>query len=592
MKLFALEETKEELEDHEVTSEEPIDRLDIEETIDEYKSDLGLVTEEFRKAYYSLENVYEVQRHFNSRRLASPEYFITLEDINLYLKNITNNLGIKTKLPSLEDFKNPYSTKVCHEITQEGFFSVIRSIWEKIKEFFRAFFKKVMLFFKRLTKADLDLQEYEEYLERAIARVKGSKQDNAKGEIIRSKLPTLIAYSYLSNMINTKYVLEMGLEKFQTLTKTCNEVNGRLNELVKEVTRTIKDEYLSHEIDYILTNSNDIRERLFSSLTNEINKVLTSYSSISSLPSSALYIIDDEFSYAKELDGSDPVKLLINFVGEDTKLPNNFNIMFTGAIVREENEYVVFATSYDNKNNQVPEEIKTIENKRELLRVYEFYKKFGKDFNISSADRALNGISKDLDRLLDDLEKIDRKILELQGKNKSPSEMTDKDIDDFVRGIRYSYQRPDENRIPKENHYFTIGFLMGRYFLENGEKLRSLFDDVQVADFMANVITAIVTDNKEDLNELVGNRYNYYMRDIFQKALIILKREGEPQNSSAYIDPDSFRNYNKLNKFLMSYINTLQKLINIISTELYSSYLTSRYELLKYIFKSAELFKD
>ena len=179
MKLFALEEIKDRKLDVEEESREErdgIDSLDVEETVDEYRNDFRVATESVKTAISNLSIVEQIKNSVESKKIASPEYFITIENVNLYLKSISSNLGLKTKIPSMEDFKNPYGTETCHQIVIEGFMDVVRSIWEKIKQFFKEFFNKIKLFFKRLVRADLDMREYEEYLERVIGKVKLSRK--------------------------------------------------------------------------------------------------------------------------------------------------------------------------------------------------------------------------------------------------------------------------------------------------------------------------------------------------------------------------------------------------------------------------------
>jgi hypothetical protein len=100
-----------------------------------------------------------MQAHLSVQKPCSAAYFTSLESYSPIVRSLGEKLGVR-HMPSMEDFKNPHAAKDAHNFAMEGFREMISKAWEKIKSFFRDFFKKISVFVRRLIKANLDLESY------------------------------------------------------------------------------------------------------------------------------------------------------------------------------------------------------------------------------------------------------------------------------------------------------------------------------------------------------------------------------------------------------------------------------------------------
>lgn len=549
MKLFALEEIKETEVDIEEHQEEGIDGLNIEETVDEYRDDFRVATESVNAAICNLSIVDQIKTSVESKKIASPEYFITIENINLYMKSISSNLGLKIKVPSIEDFKNPYGTETCHEIVIEGFMDVVRSIWEKIKQFFKEFFNKIKLFFKRLIRADLDMHEYEEHLEKVMARVKTSKKDEINGEFIQSKLPEYLA-GFRMESINTRFMLQIGKEKLSNLTNTCEGVNKNLKRFIEAVSFNIRDEYIE-KLNRNERLENDDLYNLKTRLMGVYSEILPVVAISNNIPDSLLEDIQRDI-----LEDTDKIRahLLTEFKLDETDLPNNLNIGYFSF----EDNLINYVTSYKEKNDKVKNTILTIENRNDLIKMYDFYKKYKKDFNVSQADKHIESMGKIVDALIKDLENMDIKMMRKIDTQQNNQTRVDSsaDYEDFkegyIAGINNNQPEHDSSNI------YKIGFYTGKEFLNTTDE-----------------------DKKR-------NSTDEAIRQEYSK---ILNKLGISEANSSALDSEQKEIIKQCNSFLLNYLNSVQKLISVIYSDLYGDYIKCKYELLKYIFKSADLYK-
>lgn len=556
MKLFALEEIKETEVDIEEHQEEGIDGLNIEETVDEYRNDFRVATESVNAAISNLSIVEQIKNSVESKKIASPEYFITIENVNLYLKSISSNLGLKTKIPSMEDFKNPYGTETCHQIVIEGFMDVVRSIWEKIKQFFKEFFNKIKLFFKRLVRADLDMHEYEEYLERVIGKVKLSKKDKIEGQLIDSKLPEYLADLDL-NSINTNFMLQVGRQKLHNLTEICNYVNNHISKFVENVCKDIKDNYVEKihgNQDYTESDLKILAENLTSYYRDILPVLLTERN----IPvgfledvQSSLYI-DKDFNQCSGLT---------EFRLEQTKLPNNFNICYFLYINRYDPndpnsiEYINYVASYSEKNASVRNNILTIEDKNDLIKMYEFYKKYKKGFNVSAADKNISKLSNIIDAVIDKLEKTDKYVMSsINNTEHVDRAIYERVLKMFKDAVIAGHSQDEPTNLSDD--IYQEGYQFGSDLIKRKER----YSDKIISEKFEELVRT-----NPSFRERLGLPE---MNDI-QERYVLVKYT---------------------NKLLLNYLNSVQKLIGIISSELYGSYIKCKYELLKYIFKSADLY--
>lgn len=408
MKLFDNEETIPEILtiDDKLKGDNP---SEIAEIITEYNNDMVIASEGFLRAYNELSIIGDIKTSLESKKLSSIEYFTSIENYNLYLKSIANNLGINIKLPSMEDFKNPYGIETSHKIVLEGFTDFMRSVWEKIKEFFKAFFKKVMLFLKRLVNANLDLEEYEEYIASVINQAKRSKKDNVNPVIIQSKLPLLLADPDLER-INVNHILLKGLDKLSRLldlnttifekymAKFINELESNENDLIN-LLENVQNLSLSKLEESII----DIRYKFIKNInTNIFTNIIND--NISTLPDSV---------YEKIITDSDsrPEDVLISSIVEYRKLnetlPKNFNIFLISSSIDNNGLKTnkIFITGHTETNTYIKSDIETIANLNNLIKSYDFYKKYSKNFNIRNTLIKMNDLENTINNMLNKFDK-------------------------------------------------------------------------------------------------------------------------------------------------------------------------------------------
>lgn len=474
----------------------------IVETIDEYSSDIKIASESFKRASNELFIISDIKASLETKKLASVEYFTSIENYSLYLTSITNNLGIKTKIPSMEDFKNPYGIKTSHKIVLEGFNDFVRSIWEKIKGFFKAFFKKVLLFFKRISNSNLELDEYEEYIDGLISNIKRSKKDRVDNIIIDSKLPRLLAEPTMES-INSDFILNKGQRKLTNLLELNRRIFNRdLPDLVKrlsESNKLVKDTLLSKDkLEFIKLKEiiSDIRESYLNILNIDL---FTNTLSFKSLPENVYDNVLNNFDSKQLEDDNLKVSSLINDRDMNEALPKHFNIYFINsnyAISEKLRTNKLFITPNNEENTYVKNTVPTIGNANNLIKFYEFYKKFSKEFNIKNIDNKIDMLQDEIEDMINDLEKSFKIALE-----------NDDTVED---GIIINPPETDTNL--------------------NSNNTDSL-------------------DNKDMMNEIY-----------------------------------------ELQRFLFNYLNSIQILIHEVSINIVGTYQECRYELVRYIYKSAKQF--
>lgn len=133
-----------------------------------FESDDSFILRSARQA----DTIHTINKRLSKLKKGSVEYFVSIENYKLMMDNIADDLGVKRVMPGLESFGNSYAMEASHSITVEGFWDTLKKIWEKIKEFFKAFMKKVTDFYKRLTKSNLDVDMYDKYLNKLMSDIR------------------------------------------------------------------------------------------------------------------------------------------------------------------------------------------------------------------------------------------------------------------------------------------------------------------------------------------------------------------------------------------------------------------------------------
>lgn len=399
-KLFAGEDFEVEAKPLEQLIEAKIENSDIPDIVEFHEDAIQVAVEGVSKAANELYIIQEVKASLESKKLSSVEYFTSVENYSLYMKSVANNLGIKSRIPSMEDFKNPYGIETSHKIAMEGFSEFIRSVWEKIKAFFKDFFKRIMLFFKRLVNANLQMEEYEMYIEDLIHKVKKSDKSSVEQIKVDSKLPALLATPDVEVM-KTDYLLTKGKQKMDNLTQFTEKLYGEVDKgLMKDFERNLnglKDGLRSKAIQ--AADIDDIRHNF----VEMFKKIFTIHVDYRALPDEVQSDVMSMFSTAELSTGK-----FYSFIPDrntDAALPKNFNIYHVSADVeidQTNRTSKLFICSNTERNNITENKLETISSRENLLRLYDFYKKFSKEIKFEKMGRQLQ----DLDKQIEDSFKV------------------------------------------------------------------------------------------------------------------------------------------------------------------------------------------
>lgn len=539
-------------ESNNVDVEERLDDNLISDTIDEYNDDLNISIEGFKRSYNELETIDKVRTSINSKEIGSVGYFVSIENHSLLLDSIANNLGLKTNIPTMEDFKNPYGINTCHTLVLEDLTSFIKSIWEKIKDFFKTFFKKVMLFFKRLSNANLELDEYEDYIDDVIQNVKRSDKESVEPILIESKLPYLLAEPDTNN-VTVSYIMtkgEMALNNLHDFNK--DFIRDDLGTLVKCGKEYVDDLKSTIKTD-VESNLHRINFNKATSLIvgNLINKQFSIRVDLNKVPDE----VYNEITSAFDRDECNKDNLVISSVINENenyrRLPKNFNLYlaYSTYVDIEEDSGIskhskLILTSATNPNKFIKKELYTIDNKSELIKFYEFYKKFKKNIDTKKYTNMINDYSKVITATIETMSIYFSDANKLVENIKSVSVVTESDdIIDFsgIEGARRTTDGPNE------------------YTIDN-TKPENNTEHINVTPKFNSVDSGGDNTTKDQ-----------------KEALISLKEQQTKQ-------------LNELQSFMLNYLNSLQILIKEISTNIIGMETEIRYEMIKYIYKSAKQF--
>lgn len=167
--------------------------LDLEPMVEDFSDYMVLASEHLEDLNFKLSVANNIRKSMTESKVESKEYLYGLESRSELLGNIAGNLGVKVHVPALEDFTSPYSLTSSHQVSMESVSNVLKKIWEKIRDFFRAFFKKLSAFLKRLTNSNQDLDVYEKYVVDLMRKIKKNDLKTTRPkDKIPTKLPMLV----------------------------------------------------------------------------------------------------------------------------------------------------------------------------------------------------------------------------------------------------------------------------------------------------------------------------------------------------------------------------------------------------------------
>lgn len=411
-KLFATEDLDTN-EVSEVTIDAKIENSDIPNITDDYEGTIQVVTEGFQRAANDLFIVSDIQASLAAKKLSSVEYFTSIENYSLYMKSISNNLGVDAKIPSMEDFKNPFGIKASHQFVMEGFVEFIRSIWEKIKSFFKEFFKRIMLFLKRLVNANLELDEYEKYIDELMHRVKRSENSRVEPVKVESKLPGMLT-DYGMEELNTEYLMTRGLLKLDNLASYITVLTDRVipNFLagIESATNDIKGTFgqgYRPTPEAAAEFTSTTRDKF----VNSLRTIFTFQNSLKELPEDVYSNVMNMFDSHQLGNGNTEFISVIEERNKLAAMPMGYNMFLVvsnfGVSLGERDTRTskVYITSSVQKNTHTQSSMHTITNKGNLLKIYDFYKEYSKEVKIKNVEKRIDNLQ---DIIFDMTKKLDQ----------------------------------------------------------------------------------------------------------------------------------------------------------------------------------------
>lgn len=402
-----------------INIETKIDNSSIPNISEEYKDNMQVSIESFNRASNDLFIMDEIKTSIENKKLSSVEYFTSIENYNLCMKSIANNLGVSCKLPSMEDFKNPYGAEASHKFIMEGFKEFIRTIWERIKSFFRDFFRKVSLFAKRLVNANLELEEYEQYIDGLIHKVKASDKTKSNSILVDSLLPSMLTQSGNKEM-PVSFLMTKGIHKLSLLENLIETVNKKIIpgfiSSIESTTNTIANNYTEgynatpeEAVKFIIEQRHNYLEALknifpFTTSLRDLpedvyNEIISAFTG---------HQINDTSTFLSMVNGHDSLNMLPNSFNEFLVI-SNYSVSINN---KESSTYKIFITPGIEKNITADKSMYTISDKKDLLKLYDFYKDFSKGVSVRHVEDSIDKLHNLINDIINKLEGSFRYALE------------------------------------------------------------------------------------------------------------------------------------------------------------------------------------
>ena len=569
-KLFAGEDFDIELPTSQ-TIEAKIENSDIPDIIETHETSIQVAVEGVLKATNDLYIVNDIRASLESKKLSSVEYFTSIENYSLYMKSISNNLGIKTKIPSMEDFKNPYGAKTSHQFVMEGFMEFIRSIWQKIKSFFKDFFKRILLFFKRLVNANLEMEEYEEYIEGMMHNVKKSDKKNVEPIKINSKLPSMLSDFGMDSM-GTDFLFSKGQTKLQNLSKLINVLTDKhivnFETQLKDINITISRQFVQG-YKPLPDEARDISSNARNMYINNFTKNLFgSETTLNSLPERVNSEVLNNFD-SNQLGGNNArFYSIINDRDASETLPKNFNVYLAISQYDTSDDQnnvrtgKLLVISNMEKNTHIVNSMDTIGSRDNLLRFYEFYKKFSKDLKIKD---------------------INKRMV---------------DFSNSIRVMTESLDEPFAHALETNSPIIGIGKVSDMLDEGTYEAAGKAFQDPAFQAMMAPTI--VERDNTDsdkggqsDTNQLSNILPAGELSPGYSHSSSGGNRSSDSGPKQNVDDPSrrqTRREFEHLQRFIFNYMNCVQSFLKEYSVNIAATGQECRYEMIKLLYKSAKQF--
>ena len=559
-----------------VESSDEIPTEALSELLVEGAADLALGIDATQMAVERFEMLSGMQEHMQEQKLCSGSYMASMESYSPVVQAFGARMGVKT-LPALEDFANPYAAKVCHSVAMEGFKEWISKAWEKIKSFFRDFFKKIDQFLKRIVKANLELETYEKHCEHLIAKLNAhsAKLPDPRAKL-SSQLPRLLA-NRGDTEVSPDFILNDGRRKINNFLKVTEDLI-KVNTGMAMATR-LKEFYdgfkgfvdrnksaTPDSADQLEVAINSLKDKghllisgIFPNRVSEHNKLPPkAYEAIASHYSGAEMSSSEFFVYSLA-EVNDPYK----------ELPQGTNMVL--AYHGKDNFYISVAR---DDPAQVANYIEPIASLNNLTTFYKDYKSTLGKLNLSTLAKASDQVSDEVDKILNLLQRDFGGVVE-----KAKGLSLGKDVESLIALITFLKQKD-----ALKDRDSLAEFISPEAFNNNRQEI----DDAII--FVDSIYVALISVPNPDLKTLIEKAKT----DPNVQKGVALAIDGLKLKYESILSSETDEARKKLlvdfNKYLTNLFTRLQSLYRTLMTDFYGSLTTVRYEVIKYIYDSAKLY--
>lgn len=539
----------------------------VSEMVDIMSADLENTIELTNVAAEHMEVAESIHASLESLSLGSKEYFACLENHKSVLGIISRRMGV-LHLPAMEDFKNEYSLKASHQISLESVSDFWKRSWEAIKKFFKEFFKKVMVFLKRILHANLDLESYEKYTEQLIAKMKNLKPELTDNTPISSKLGIHLADKG-QEMVDSDYILRTGMRKVINVVEVINAISRtdgyfldtkklkNFRELLEKVVK-IYNVKLNHEVnEHIDNHLTIIRDNAANLLTSMFKYSLPN---VKSLPNSVYEKLFDDFTTSDLSSGDINVMSLIPVEGSMNTLPRDINLF----LARQGNDKF-FVSGYKEENGFTKPEVKPISNFRNLTMFHDDYKKHIKTADVSGCVKAIDAAEDEIFKILDILS---GKYITLM--DKASTEILGNETF-YVNLVSVMRDRGADVYDFMNNNNSIQGDLRNR--------LIAIYGLTDPTNSPEDIIRSIEISSRYK-PELTEEAIRYISKDLNIDIKALMGEKYDEHTVSNY------KKFQELNAYLTHIFNKLQIIFRMIASDVFGAYTEIRYELVRYIYES------
>lgn len=583
-----------------VSDELPTEALS--EMLVEGAADMALGIEATQMAVEQFNMVTGMLGHMQAQKLCSGSYMASMESYSPVVEALGMCMGVKS-LPALEDFVNPHAAQTCHAIAMEGFKDMIAKAWEKIKAFFRDFFKKIDQFIKRIVKANLDLASYEKYCDQLVTKLNANNATISNNRArVNSELPKLLADKG-DREVNSDFIINRGSAKIKNilsvtegLIRTTEETSipVRLSEFHKSfkgfIQETLKSNdrdinRVTEEIEKLKEKGLSVISGLFPYRANGKDLTPNAYEALAGHYGSGR-INNDQVTLMALADPGDAYK----------ELPQGTNFIL--AHVDNSDFFTVVAK---DEVLHLPTSTEPISSLEGLTRFHKEYKSSLGKLNLTPLSKTADQVSDEVDKILELLhrdfvnvintsiamassnpvDKLTAMLIKLKEAGKFTDVVSAGEFDQHiitglndVEGSLYQRRGSDSTESVRVFGSVILFNLKSSIFENDEEALKKAKN--KLVDFIK------ASKVNEEIAHLYATGLVENFPDVFKSGLATdVELERQKQIKEKLLD---------FNKYMVNLFTRLQSVFRSLMTDFYGLLTTLRYQTIKYIYDSAKLY--